>query len=87
MKYGEEQVLVWRRSYDVRPPALTDSDSRYPGGVARYQDLTQSELPFRNASIDTVARFLPYWHQSIAPVIQSGKRTIINTRTAIACER
>ena len=76
-KYGEEQVLIWRRSYDVRPPALIDSDPRYPGGDARYQDLTQSELPLSECLKDTVARFLPYWHQTIAPVIQSGKRTII----------
>ena len=76
-KYGEEQVLIWRRSYDVRPPALIDSDPRYPGGDARYQDLTQSELPLSECLKDTVARFLPYWHQTIAPVIQSGKRTIL----------
>jgi 2,3-bisphosphoglycerate-dependent phosphoglycerate mutase len=76
-KYGEEQVLIWRRSYDVPPPALTESDPRYPGGDARYQDLTQPELPLSECLKDTVARFLPYWHQTIAPVIQSGKRTII----------
>jgi 2,3-bisphosphoglycerate-dependent phosphoglycerate mutase len=76
-KYGEEQVLIWRRSYDVRPPALTESDPRYPGGDARYRGLTQSELPLSECLEDTVARFLPYWHKTIAPAIQSGKRTII----------
>jgi 2,3-bisphosphoglycerate-dependent phosphoglycerate mutase len=76
-KYGEEQVLIWRRSYDVRPPALIDSDPRYPGGDARYRDLAESELPLSECLKDTVARFVPYWHQTIAPVIQSGQKTII----------
>jgi 2,3-bisphosphoglycerate-dependent phosphoglycerate mutase len=76
-KYGEEQVLVWRRSYDVRPPALTESDPRYPGKDPRYQALTLAELPLSECLADTVARFLPYWYQTIAPAIQSGKKTII----------
>jgi 2,3-bisphosphoglycerate-dependent phosphoglycerate mutase len=76
-KYGEEQVLIWRRSYDIRPPALMESDPQYPGKDARYRGLTRSELPLSECLEDTVARFLPYWHQTIAPVIQSGKRTII----------
>jgi 2,3-bisphosphoglycerate-dependent phosphoglycerate mutase len=76
-KYGEEQVLIWRRSYDIRPPALTESDPQYPGKDARYRGLTRSELPLSECLEDTVARFLPYWHQTIAPAILSGKRTII----------
>jgi 2,3-bisphosphoglycerate-dependent phosphoglycerate mutase len=76
-KYGDEQVLIWRRSYEVRPPALTESDSRYPGKDPRYRELNQSELPASECLKDTVARFLPYWQQRIVPVIQSGKRTII----------
>ncbi len=76
-KFGEEQVLVWRRSYDVRPPALAESDPQYPGKDPRYRGLIQAELPLSECLEDTVARFLPYWHQTIAPAIQSGKKTII----------
>lgn len=76
-KYGEEQVLVWRRSYDVRPPSLADSAPQYPGKDPRYRGLTRAELPLSECLEDTVARFLPYWHRTIAPAIQSGKKTII----------
>jgi 2,3-bisphosphoglycerate-dependent phosphoglycerate mutase len=76
-RYGEEQVLIWRRSYDVRPPALEKSDSQYPGRDTRYRGLTESELPLSECLKDTVARFLPYWHQTIVPSIRSGKRPII----------
>jgi 2,3-bisphosphoglycerate-dependent phosphoglycerate mutase len=76
-KYGEDQVLIWRRSYDIPPPALTESDSRYPGSDPRYRGLSRSELPVTECLKDTVARFLPYWHQTIVPAIQSGKKTII----------
>jgi 2,3-bisphosphoglycerate-dependent phosphoglycerate mutase len=76
-KYGEEQVLIWRRSYNVRPPALAESDSRYPGRDPRYQGLIASELPLSECLEDTVSRFLPYWHQNIVPIIRSGKKTII----------
>jgi 2,3-bisphosphoglycerate-dependent phosphoglycerate mutase len=76
-KYGEEQVLVWRRSYDVRPPALEESDARYPGRDPRYCGLARSELPLAECLKDTVARLLPYWHERIAPVVRSGKKTII----------
>ena len=75
--YGEEQVLIWRRSYDVRPPALTEIDPRYAGRDPRYRGLSRSELPLTECLKDTVARFLPYWHQTIVPAIQSGKKTII----------
>lgn len=76
-KYGDEQVLIWRRSYDTQPPALTVDDPRYPGSDRRYADLTSDELPLTECLKDTVARFLPYWHETIAPAIKSGKRVLI----------
>ncbi|ACF14610.1 phosphoglycerate mutase 1 family [Chloroherpeton thalassium ATCC 35110] len=76
-KFGEEQVLIWRRSYDTPPPALEKSDERYPGHDPRYKDLTEAELPLTECLKDTVERFLPYWHETIAPTIKSGKRVII----------
>jgi 2,3-bisphosphoglycerate-dependent phosphoglycerate mutase len=76
-KYGEDQVLIWRRSYDVPPPALAETDPRFPGSDPRYRGLGRGELPLSECLKDTVARFLPYWHQSIVPAIESGKKTII----------
>jgi len=76
-KYGDEQVLVWRRSYDIRPPALEKKDPRYPGNDPRYKDLSEKELPLTECLKDTVARFLPYWYETIAPTVKSGKRVII----------
>ena len=76
-KYGEEQVLVWRRSYDIAPLALDKKDPRYPGNDLRYKSLDQKELPLTECLKDTVARFLPYWHEMIAPQVKSGKRVII----------
>ncbi len=76
-KYGDEQVLLWRRSYDVPPPALTKDDERYPGFDPRYKDLSEDELPLTESLKDTVARFVPYWENEIAPAIKSGKRVII----------
>ena len=76
-KHGEEQVLIWRRSYDVPPPALEKSDERYPGKLRVYQDVPSDELPLTESLKDTVARFLPYWHNTIAPAIKSGKNVII----------
>jgi 2,3-bisphosphoglycerate-dependent phosphoglycerate mutase len=76
-KYGEEQVLIWRRSYDVRPPALEVTDSRYPGLDPRYSDLDKKDIPATECLKDTVARFLPYWHETIAPKVRSGKKVII----------
>ena len=76
-KFGESQVKIWRRSYDVPPPALEKSDPRYPGTDPRYQDLTAQELPLTECLKNTVARFLPYWHETIAPAIVSGRRVII----------
>jgi 2,3-bisphosphoglycerate-dependent phosphoglycerate mutase len=76
-QYGDDQVLIWRRSYDIPPPALEESDSRYPGTDPRYRGLSPSELPLTECLKDTVARFLPYWHQAIVPTIQGGKKVII----------
>ncbi|HEU4390388.1 MAG TPA: 2,3-diphosphoglycerate-dependent phosphoglycerate mutase [Blastocatellia bacterium] len=76
-QYGEEQVKIWRRSYDVPPPPLEPSDPRFPGRDRRYADLTDQELPRAECLKDTVDRFLPYWHKEIAPSILAGKRVII----------
>jgi 2,3-bisphosphoglycerate-dependent phosphoglycerate mutase len=76
-KYGDEQVLIWRRSYDIRPPALEKTDSRFPGHDPRYASLDPKDVPPTECLKDTVARFLPFWHETIAPTIKSGKRVII----------
>lgn len=76
-KFGDGQVLIWRRSYDIPPPPLKPDDERHPGRDARYANLKPSELPLTECLKDTVARFLPYWHETIAPAIKSGKRVII----------
>jgi 2,3-bisphosphoglycerate-dependent phosphoglycerate mutase len=76
-KFGDEQVLIWRRSYDIPPDALTPDDERYPGKDRRYADLSPQELPLTECLKDTVERFLPYWHETIAPTIKSGKQVII----------
>jgi 2,3-bisphosphoglycerate-dependent phosphoglycerate mutase len=76
-QFGAEQVHIWRRSYDVPPPALTADDPRYPGLERRYANLTPAELPLTECLKDTVARFLPYWHETIVPALKSGQRVII----------
>jgi 2,3-bisphosphoglycerate-dependent phosphoglycerate mutase len=76
-KYGDEQVLIWRRSYDTPPPALEKSDERYPGHDRRYIHMSDEELPVTECLKDTVARFVPYWEQTIVPTIKSGKRVVI----------
>ncbi len=76
-KYGEEQVLKWRRSYDIQPPALSQDDSRFPGKDPRYKDLKPQEVPLTECLKDTVDRFLPFWHEVIAPSLKQGKRIII----------
>jgi 2,3-bisphosphoglycerate-dependent phosphoglycerate mutase len=76
-KYGEAQVKIWRRSYDIQPPALTPDDERYPGRDPRYAGLRPEEAPFTECLKDTVARTLPYWHETIAPGVRSGKRVIV----------
>ncbi len=76
-KFGEEQVHIWRRSYDTRPPALEKTDERYPGKDPRYAGLTESELPTCECLKDTVERFLPYWHGTIVPSVKGGKKVLI----------
>jgi 2,3-bisphosphoglycerate-dependent phosphoglycerate mutase len=76
-KFGEEQVLVWRRSYDIRPPALESSDPRCPANDPRYKGMKTQNLPLAESLQDTYRRCLPYWHKSIAPALHSGKRVII----------
>jgi len=76
-QYGDEQVLIWRRSYNVRPPALTVDDTRYAGADPRYKNLSDNDIPVTECLKDTVARFLPYWNTTIAPQVQSGKSVII----------
>ena len=76
-KYVEDQVLVWRRSYDIPPPALKKSDARYPGRDPRYAGLSDSQLPLTESLKDTYARCLPYWHKTIAPAVRDGKSVII----------
>jgi len=76
-KFGDDQVLVWRRSYDVPPPALETSDPRSERGDRRYAGLVPDEVPFTECLKDTVARVLPYWNSELAPAIRSGKRVLI----------
>jgi 2,3-bisphosphoglycerate-dependent phosphoglycerate mutase len=76
-QYGDEQVLVWRRSYATPPPPLAPDDPRHPGHDRRYAGLSPAELPRAESLKDTVARFLPYWHESIVPDIRAGKRVVI----------
>ena len=76
-KYGEAQVKIWRRSFDIPPPALTPEDERFPGRDPRYAALTRQELPLTECLKDTVARFLPLWHETIAPAVKSGKKALI----------
>jgi 2,3-bisphosphoglycerate-dependent phosphoglycerate mutase len=76
-KFGEDQVKIWRRSYAIQPPPLEASDERYPGHDPRYRSLSAQELPLTECLKDTVARFLPYWHGTIAPAIQQGRKVLI----------
>ncbi|MFH1359836.1 MAG: 2,3-diphosphoglycerate-dependent phosphoglycerate mutase [Candidatus Omnitrophota bacterium] len=77
-KFGEDQVHIWRRSYDIRPPALEKNDPRYPGHESIYRDLDEKNIPLTECLKDTVARFLPYWHQTIAPAVKAGQRVLIS---------
>ena len=76
-EYGENRVKIWRRSYDTPPPALEESDPRHPKNDPRYAALPPEDLPRTESLKDTVARFLPYWHGTVAPDIRSGRRVII----------
>lgn len=76
-KFGEDQVLVWRRSYDVPPPPLKETDEIYPGKDPRYKNMDKKDIPLTECLKDTVNRFLPYWSSDIAPCVKSGKRVLI----------
>jgi 2,3-bisphosphoglycerate-dependent phosphoglycerate mutase len=76
-KYGEDQVKIWRRSYDVPPPKLEKTDERYPGKDPLYKDMKEKDIPLTECLKDTVARFLPFWKDTIAPAVKKGKRVLI----------
>jgi len=76
-KHGEDQVLIWRRSYDIPPPALDPDDERHPGKDRRYANLPAENLPLSECLKDTVDRFMPLWQDTIAPVVQDGKSVLI----------
>jgi 2,3-bisphosphoglycerate-dependent phosphoglycerate mutase len=76
-KHGDAQVKIWRRSYDIPPPPLSTEDPRHPSHDRRYASLKRGEVPLTESLKDTVARFLPYWHETIAPDIKAGKRVLI----------
>ena len=77
-KYGEEQVHIWRRSYDIRPPELETTDARYPGNDPRYQNLDLKDIPVAECLKDTVDRFMPYWYEAIAPELKKHKKILIS---------
>ena len=76
-KHGEEQVKIWRRAFDIAPPELEESDPRFPGHDRRYADLAKEQLPRTESLKDTIARFVPYWTEVIAPQVAAGRRVII----------
>jgi 2,3-bisphosphoglycerate-dependent phosphoglycerate mutase len=76
-KHGEDQVKIWRRSYDIPPPPLEESDDRYPGKERRYAGLSKAELPLTESLKDTVARFVPYWEKTISADVRAGKKVLI----------
>ncbi len=76
-KHGEDQVKIWRRSYDIPPPVMTKEDPGWPGHDRRYKNLSPAELPSTECLKDTVNRFLPYWEKEIAPALRRGERVLI----------
>jgi len=78
LKVGAEQVQMWRRGYDIRPPALDKTDKRYPGNDPKYRELVENELPLTESLKDTIVRCIPYWHDVIAPTLKSGKHVIVS---------
>ena len=77
-KYGEEQVHIWRRSYDTRPPSLKQTDRRYPGKDVKYKELDRKDIPVAECLKDTVDRFLPFWHESLVPELKRGKKILVS---------
>lgn len=76
-QYGDDQVLIWRRSFDVQPPRLEKTDNRYPGHDPRYYKLSDDELPATECLKDTIHRFLPFWNDTISPSIRKGQKVLI----------
>ncbi|AEC01652.1 2,3-diphosphoglycerate-dependent phosphoglycerate mutase [Parasphaerochaeta coccoides] len=76
-KYGDDQVKIWRRAYDIAPPPLAEDDERYPGRDPRYAGLDKKDLPLTECLKDTVKRAIPFWNDEIAPAIKSGKKVIV----------
>ena len=76
-RHGEDQVKIWRRAYDIPPPPLEPGDDRHPSRDRRYRDVAAADLPLAESLKDTVARFLPYWHDAIVPAITRGERVLI----------
>lgn len=76
-KYGDDQVLIWRRSYDIKPPELDQDDDRHPRFDKKYENLDSSSLPSSECLKDTVERFLPYWEETISPNVKNGKKVMI----------
>jgi 2,3-bisphosphoglycerate-dependent phosphoglycerate mutase len=76
-KHGDEQVKIWRRAYDIPPPPLDLDDERHPGRDRRYAGLPKDQLPLTESLADTVARFVPYWANEIAPKVKAGRRVIV----------
>ena len=76
-RHGEAQVKIWRRAYDIAPPPLTTDDPRHPSRDPRYEGLAPADLPLTESLKDTVARFLPYWHEAIAPAVQQGQKVLV----------
>lgn len=77
LKYGDEQVKLWRRSYSTRPPELSLDDERYPGNDLKYKDLSKEQLPVAESLEDTVKRTVPYWNSNIVPMLDAGKKVLI----------
>jgi 2,3-bisphosphoglycerate-dependent phosphoglycerate mutase len=76
-KYGDEQVHIWRRSFDIAPPSIDKDSEYYPKSDRRYADLPDSEIPLGESLKDTIARVLPYWHSDISKSLQEGKNVIV----------
>jgi 2,3-bisphosphoglycerate-dependent phosphoglycerate mutase len=76
-RFGREKVMTWRRTYDIRPPALSKDDERYPSKDPRYASLEPGEIPLTESLKDVLSRFLPYWHGILTPAIRAGKRVLI----------
>ena len=76
-KYGDDQVLIWRRSYDIKPPELDQDDDRHPRFDKKYENLDSNSLPSSECLKDTVERFLPYWEKTISPNVKNGKKVMI----------